>query len=353
MNKYIKPIYDFYEGIGMPSWLLPLLPFLTIIIGIYIIIAIIAVIAVRKGARKKTVSFYLMVSPWIIGFLLFTLGPMIFSLFISMTQWELVSDPVWVGLDNYKMLFTDTYFYKSLSVTFYYTIVSVPLQVVLSFIIALLMNLKLRGIYIFRTIYYLPTLVQGVAQMVLFMWIFNPNVGLINSILAIAGIDGPAWFSNSTWAMPAVIIMSLWSVGGNMIIYLAGLSDIPVSLYEAAEMDGATKLRKMWHVTLPQISPIIFFNAITSMIGAFQTFTQGFMIDGGPENSLLFYAYYLYQNAFMWFKMGYGAALAWVLFVIILIFTALVFKSSSLWVYYETEQTGGGKRRGRKKKLQA
>jgi len=351
MNGIIRSIYEFYEGTGMPAALLPLLPFLTLIAVVFIAFFLLTRFLVKKKImHTKTASFYMFVSVWVVGFLLFTVGPMIFSVYISFTKWEVVTDAQWTGLDNYKMLFKDSLFYKSLSVTFYYTIVSVPLQVILSFAIALLMNLKLRGIYIFRTIYYLPTLVQGVAQMVLFIWIFNPNVGLVNSILRLVGIEGPGWFSSPHWSMPAVIIMSLWTVGGNMIIYLAGLADIPRSLYEAADIDGASAARKVWHVTLPQISPILFFNAVTSMIGAFQTFTQGFMVEGGPDNSVLFYAYYLYQNAFMWFKMGYGSALAWVLFIIILIFTAIVFRSSALWVYYETDQGGRRKRRVRAKK---
>ncbi|MGG6311974.1 carbohydrate ABC transporter permease [Paenibacillus macerans] len=350
MNGIIETLYRFFETLGMPAALLPLLPFLTCIVLLYAVLFAVTGLLVRKKVLHiKTASFYMFVSVWVVGFLLFTLGPMIFSFYISFTHWEVVSDPEWAGLDNYRMLFKDSLFYKSLGVTFYYTLVSVPLQVVLSLLIALLMNLKLRGIYLFRTIYYLPTLVQGVAQMVLFIWIFNPNVGLINSVLHLVGIEGPAWLSSPSWSMPAIIIMSLWTVGGNMIIYLAGLSDIPQSLYEQAEIDGATALRKMWSVTLPQISPILFFNAVTSMIGAFQTFTQGFLVAGGPDNSLLFYAYYLYQNAFMWFKMGYGSALAWVLFLIILIFTALVFRSSALWVYYENE-VGGRKRRVRKQR---
>jgi multiple sugar transport system permease protein len=350
MDGIIGGLSSLYQSLGMPDFLLPLLPFLTIIAGVYAILLIAKTILVGcKIVHSKTASFYLFVSPWIIGFLLFTLGPMIFSIYISFTKWEVVSDPQWVGFGNYKQLFQDTLFYKSLAVTFYYTLVSVPLQVILSFCVALLMNLKIRGIYTFRTIFYLPTLVQGVAQMVLFIWIFNPNYGLINSFLRKIGIEGPGWFTSPSWAMPAIIIMSLWTVGGNMIIYLAGFQDIPKSLYEQAEIDGANMIRRLWHITLPQMSPIIFFNTVTGMIGAFQTFTQGFMVDGGPKNSLLFYTYYLYQNAFMWFKMGYGSALAWVLFVIILIFTALVFRSSAVWVYYETEQNGGTKRRVRKK----
>ncbi|GGA48531.1 carbohydrate ABC transporter permease [Paenibacillus physcomitrellae] len=350
MNGLIETLYRFYENMGMPAVLLPLLPFLTLIVILYaVLFAVTRFLVKKKVMRTKTASFYMFVSVWVVGFLLFTLGPMIFSLYISFTQWEVVNPPVWIGTDNYRMLFKDSIFYKSLGVTFYYTLVSVPLQVALSLLIALLMNLKLRTIYLFRTIYYMPTLVQGVAQVVLFIWIFNPNVGLINSVLRVFGIEGPGWLTSPSWAMPAIIIMSLWTVGGNMIIYLAGLTDIPQSLYEQADIDGATAWRKFWNVTLPQISPILFFNTVTSMIGAFQTFTQGFLTAGGPDNSLLFYAYYLYQNAFMWFKMGYGSALAWVLFVIILIFTALVFRSSALWVYYENE-VGGRKRRVRKQK---
>ncbi len=191
MNGIIEQIYNMFEMMGMPAALLPLLPFLSIIAVLYVIIFAVARILVKKKiVHIRSASFYLFISPWIIGFLLFTIGPMIFSFYISFTNWEVVSDPKWIGTGNYQMLFKDTMFYKSLAVTFYYTLVSVPLQVVLSLAIALLMNLKLKGIYLFRTIYYLPTLVQGVAQMVLFLWIFNPNVGLVNSILGVFGIEG-------------------------------------------------------------------------------------------------------------------------------------------------------------------
>lgn len=341
MNIAIQAVYSFYQKLGVAEWLLPLLPFLTLLAALYAIIFLAARLLIRfRVVHEKTVFFYLLISPWIIGFLLFTLGPMIYSLYISLTQWNVIDKPKFIGLGNYKAVFQDSLFYKSLSVTFYYSIVSVPLQVVLSIVISLLMNLKIRGSYLFRTIYYLPTLVQGVAQMVLFLWIFNPDVGLFNSILRVFGISGPGWFSSQYWAMPAIIIMSLWTVGGNMLIYLAGLQDIPVSLYEQASLDGANAWQRTWSITLPQLTPVIFFNLVTGIIGAFQTFTQGYMNAGGPNNSLLFYVFYLFENAFSWFKMGYGSALAWVLFVIILFFTALVFKSSPMWVYYEAEQSG-------------
>jgi multiple sugar transport system permease protein len=250
-----------------------------------------------------------------------------------------------VGFANYAAAVQDPTLYKALTVTFYYAVVGVPLQLALSFLVAVLMNHKLPGIYVFRTIYYLPSLVTGVAQIVLFIRVFNPQYGLLNTGLATVGIQGPGWLNDPNWAMPAIILMSLWTVGGNMVIYLAGLQDVPRSLYEAAALDGAGRLAQFWHVTIPQMSPIIFFNLITGTIGALQIFTQGYLTDSGPQNSLLFYVYYLYQNAFVYFHMGYGSALAWILFAIIMVLTALMFRSSALWVYYETEQFGLGQRR--------
>jgi multiple sugar transport system permease protein len=184
---------------------------------------------------------------------------------------------------------------------------------------------------------------------VLFLWVFNPSYGLLNGVLSLAGIQGPAWFADPHWALPAVIVMSLWTVGGNMVIYLAGLQDVPTELYEAAALDGAGRLRSFWNITLPQISPVIFFNVVTGLIGAMQTFTQAYVVTeagGGPSNSLLFYLLYLYRNAFEFFRMGYASALAWILLVIILLLTALVFRGSSFWVYYESARPEG-KRRGR------
>jgi multiple sugar transport system permease protein len=292
--------------------------------------------------RPKTATFYLFVSPWLLGFILFTLSPMLYSLYLSLTKWDLVSPPEWIGLGNYIRASQDPRVYKALAVTLYYAFISVPLNVLFSFLLSLVMNVRLRGIYFFRTMFYLPLLVSGVAQAVLFSRVFDPNIGILNSALGLIGLQGPLWLIDPTWALWAVILMNLWTVGGNMIIYLAGLQDVPAQLYEAAEMDGASPLQKLRYITVPQMTPILFFNLVTGMIGAMQIFTPGYIYDrGGPADSLLFFVFYLFLNAFSFFQMGYGAALAWILFIIILILTLLVFRSSRLWVYYETEQLGG------------
>lgn len=307
-------------------------------------------LAVKRGRiSRSTAAFWLFVSPWIAGFAIFTAGPMIYSLVLSLFDWDLLTDPAFVGVDNYTEAAADPLLLKAIQVTLTYAVISVPLQTALSLAVAMLMNMKVRGIYFFRTVWYLPSLVTGVAQVVLFMWVFNPNYGLLNGALRVLGIEGPAWFADAFWALPAVIIMSLWTVGGNMVIYLAGLQDVPSELYEAAALDGAGRMRKFWSITLPQISPVVFFNVVTGLIGAMQTFTQGYVVTqagGGPSNSLLFYVLYLYRNAFEFFQMGYASALAWILLVMILLLTALVFRGSSFWVYYESNRPEG-KRRAR------
>lgn len=344
--NWIGSINQFFQSLGISKQASSIWSFLSIVAVFYVIIfAILQILYRKKKIDAATRSFYLFVSPWIFGFLMFTFGPMIYSFTMSFFDWELVTDPVFAGFKNYSKLVTDKYVAKSLSVTFRYTFIAVPLQVILAFMLAFLLNTKIRAINLFRTIFYLPNLVQGVPQMVLFMWVFNPNIGLLNSVLKVVGIEGPGWFTDPAWSLPAVILMSLWTVGGSMIIYLAGFQDISKSLYEQASIDGATAVRQFFYVTIPQMTPIIFFNMITAMIGAFQTFTQGYMVSGGVKDSVLFYAYYLYENAFMWFKMGYGCALAWVLFIIIMIFTALVFRSSDMWVYYETEMMPAKKKK--------
>lgn len=349
--EWIGKINQFYQSLGMNKGFASIITFLSIVAAFYVVMfGILKVLSKKKKIDSATKNFYLFVSPWLFGFLVFTLGPMLYSLTMSFFDWELVNDPVFAGGKNYAKLVSDKHVAKALSVTFKYTFIAVPLQVVLAFMLAFLLNTKLKGINVFRTIFYLPNLIQGVPQMVLFLWVFNPNIGLLNSVLKVFGIQGPGWFSDPNWSLPAVIIMSLWTVGGNMIIYLAGFQDISKSLYEQASIDGATEVKKFLNITVPQMTPIIFFNMITAMIGAFQTFTQGYMVAGGIKDSVLFYAYYLYQNAFMWFKMGYGCALAWVLFIIIMIFTMLVFRSSDMWVYYETEMASSKKPKKKKQK---
>ncbi|MHB0878883.1 MAG: carbohydrate ABC transporter permease [Anaerolineae bacterium] len=292
--------------------------------------------------RPKTmdaVSFYTYVSPWIVGFLVFTLGPMVVSVYFSLTDWDMLSPAEFVGLGNFIQLLTrDRIFYKSAVTTAYYTFGSVPLGMVVGLLIAMLMNSKVRGITVFRTIYYLPSLVSGVAVALLWRWVFNPQMGVINGLLWQIGIKGPGWVFSEDWVIPSFIIMSLWGVGGSMIIYLASLQGVPSELYEAANIDGAGSGRRFLAITLPMISPVLFFNLIMGMIGSFQVFTQSFvMTEGGPNNASLFLVLYLYRNAFQYFKMGYASALAWVLFAIIMVFTLLVFRSSSVWVYYESE----------------
>ena len=287
--------------------------------------------------RREEVGFYLFISPWLIGFLAFTLGPMVASFVISFMKYDVLTPPSFIGLQNYAIMFTtDPLFWQALRVTTIYTAGAVPLGMVAALFVAILMNQPIRGIYVFRTIYYLPSIITGVPAALLWMWILNPTVGVLNYLLSFVGIKGPAWLFDERWVLPALIMMSLWGIGGSMIIYLASLQSVPQHLYEAAEIDGAGVWARFWHVTIPMISPVIFFNLVMSIIGSFQVFTSAFvMTQGGPANASLFYVLYLYRNAFSYFKMGYASALAWVLFGIILILSLLVIKSSPAWVYYE------------------
>ncbi len=290
-------------------------------------------------ARKEARTAYLLISPWIIGFLVFTLGPMVASLIFSVTDYSIVKSPSFVGLANFiEMLTGDYRFWHSLRVTLKYAIFAIPIGLVLGLLLALLLNAKVPGITLWRTLYYTPSVVSGVAVAILWAYLFNPQYGLINWLLGMVGIDGPGWLNSPDWALWALIIMSLWGVGGGMIIYLAGLQGIPTALYEAAEVDGANKVRQFFAITLPLITPVLFYNLVIGIISTFQIFTSVYvMTAGGPVESTLFYNLYLYNNAFRYQRMGYASALAWVLFLIVLILTLLVFRSSSMWVYYEGE----------------
>lgn len=293
----------------------------------------------KRGAmeREEEVGFYLFISPWLVGFLIFTLGPMIASFIISFMRYDVLSPPAFIGIENYRIMFTtDELFWQALKVTFLYTIGSVPLGMAAALAVAILMNQPIRGIYVFRTIYYLPSLITGVPAALLWMWVFNPTVGILNYGLSLIGIKGPLWLYSEVWVIPSLIIMSLWGIGGSMIIYLASLQSVPQHLHEAAEIDGAGVLARFRHVTIPMISPVVFFNLVMSIIGSFQVFTSAYvMTRGGPANASLFYVLHLYRNAFSYFKMGYASALAWVLFAIIMFFSLLVVRSSPVWVYYE------------------
>jgi len=278
----------------------------------------------------------LFVSPWLIGFLAFTLYPFLASIYYSFTDYSVLTLPEFVGFSNYKTLFTDDpLFWKSLGNTFYFAAISIPLQFIVALGLAMLLNQKVKGLAIWRTIFYLPSIVPVVAASIVWLWLLNPQYGIINGLLYLIGIDGPGWITDPKWSKPSLIIMSLWGVGGSMIIYLAALQDVPAQLYEAAELDGAGSYHKFINITLPTISPVIFFQVIMGIIGALQYFTQAYvMTGGGPADSTLFYSLYLYNNAFKYFKMGYASAMAWILFIIILVLTLVLFRSSRGWVYY-------------------
>ncbi|HZU87255.1 MAG TPA: sugar ABC transporter permease [Anaerolineaceae bacterium] len=293
-----------------------------------------------KGLRRSETKWaYLLISPWIIGFVIFTLGPMIASLVLSFTKYDIVQSPTFVGFDNYiKLISGDPKFWHSLSVTVVYALVAVPLNLVFGFALAYLLNLKIPGLAFWRTVFYMPSVTAGVATALMWGAIFNPRYGALNWFLGLLGIDGPGWFASPYWALPALILISLWGVGGGMIIYLSGLQSIPTALYEAAQIDGANGWKQLRHITLPLMSPVIFYNLVIGIIGTFQYFTEAYVLTrGGPAEATMFYNLYLYNNAFSYRDMGYASALAWVLFLIVLVLTALVFKSSAAWVYYEGE----------------
>lgn len=291
---------------------------------------------VSPEARREALTFYFCITPWVIGFILFTAGPMIASAWFSFTKWNFISTPRFNGLANYVYALKDPLFTKSLVNTAYYSFGSVPLELIFGLLVALVMNNNLKGINIFRSIYYLPAVMSGVAVVLLWRWVFDPKFGMLNQVLKLFGIKGPTWIYSPQWVIPAFIIMTLWGVGGYMILYLAGLQGVPTEMYEAASIDGAGRMRRLWSITLPMISPVIFFNLVMGIIGSFQVFTSSFiMTNGGPNNASLFYVLYLYRQAFQYFNAGYGSALAWILFIIIMLLTALVFRGSALWVYYE------------------
>ncbi len=293
----------------------------------------------RRNRRQlqETIAFYLFASPWLIGLLVFTLGPMIASFLLSFADYPLIVPPKWIGLENYIEMFTDDKLvWQSLKVTFLYSLGAIPLFLTTSFLIAMLLNQQIRGITIFRTIYYLPSVISGVPVALLWLWMLNPEFGLVNNMLKEIGIKGPQWFFSTTWVIPSFILMNLWGLGVTMVIFLAGLQGIPAHLYEAAEIDGAGAWSKFRNVTLPMMSPIILFNGVIGIIDSFQIFTPAFVItNGGPANASLFYGLYLYNNAFKFFNMGYAAALAWLMFLIILIITGFVFRLTGSWIYYE------------------
>ena len=293
--------------------------------------------------QREEIMAYILISPWIIGFLWFTLGPMLTSLGLSFTETDLFTSE-FVGFANYeRLLSTDvtlSLFWKSLYNTAYYVFLSIPLTMIVGFVIALLLNQNIRGQSVYRILYYLPSVIPGIASALLWLWLFNPEFGIINWLLSLVGIAGPRWLYDPKTAKLALVIMSLWGAGGNMLVFLAGLQGIPTQLYEAATIDGANAWRRFVHITLPMISPTLFFVLVTNIIQSFQIFTTVYVVSdgqGGPANSTMMYVLWLYLLAFRQFRMGFASALAWVFFIVIMLFTVLIFRSSSAWVYYETE----------------
>ena len=296
--------------------------------------------ALRSLHRKEALSFYIAIAPWLMGFLLFTAGPMLISLLASFTDWDLLTDPQWVGLANYRDLATDPLFIQSIKVTLAYTAAYVPLDLAGGLLLALLVRPRFKGIGIFRTVFYLPTVFSGVAFVVVWLWMLNPNGGLINLALSWFGIKGPRWLLDPKYSLWALVMMSFWGWGRSMALYLGGMQSIPGEIYEAAAMDGAGSFRQFFAITLPLLSPTIFFNLVLSVIATFQSFTSAFVAtNGGPLDSTLFLVLYIYRQAFEFFHMGYAAALAWVLFLIVLILTFLLLRSQKFWVFYLGERS--------------
>lgn len=293
--------------------------------------------------RKESMYGYIFVLPWIIGFLAFTAGPLVFSFVASFTNYNITSQMDFVGAENYQGLFTeDSLFWTSLWNTLYFVIFSVPLTTMGAIFLSALLNQDIPGMRFFRTLYYLPAVLSGVGVYMLWMQLLDPGTGMVNLVLGWVGIDGPNWLFDPDWTKPSIIFMKLWSVGGSMLLYLASMQGVSKSLYEAAEIDGANTWKKFFHITIPMITPVIFFDVVTSLIGGFQIFQEAYVMsnngEGGPANSLLFYNLYMWKQAFTNFNMGYAMAMSWILFVIVFIMTIFNLKLAPRWVHYEGEE---------------
>ena len=290
--------------------------------------------------RGERLAGWLFASPWPLGFILFTAAPMLGSLGLTFFRWNLISPPTFVGVHNYSRLLHDGMVAHSLLVTTLYAVLSVPTQLIVALFLATLLHQRIRAKSFFRTVLYIPVVISGVAVALLWEWIFAPQVGLLNTILSWLGISGPAWLGNPSTALIALAIMSLWGCGGSVVLFLAGLQGVPSDLLDAAKVDGATPFRSFKYITMPLLSPLVLYVFVTQLIGALQTFTQPYvMTQGGPDNATMFYMLYLYQSAFQSFRIGYASALAWLLFIYILLLTALVFRGSAAWIYYEAAFT--------------
>jgi multiple sugar transport system permease protein len=302
----------------------------------------------RRGGvwRRQAIDGYLFAAPAILGLLIFTAYPVIYTFYLSFTDYNIIKSPKWIGFANYReMIFEDHLFHESLIRTLYFSALSIPLTLGVSLIVAILLNQRIWGIAFFRTIWYLPALVPAAAAAALWRWLLNSDFGLINNYLLDLGLPAPAWLSQPKFTIPSLAMISLWTgLGSTMLIFLAGLQGVPTHLYEAAEIDGASWWNRLWDITIPMMSPVIFFNLILGIIGSFQAFTVVYLLytptgrgSAGPSDSGLLYLVYLYRNAFQYFRVGYAAALSWVLFLIIMGLTFIMFRTQNRWVYYETE----------------
>ncbi|SDF26902.1 multiple sugar transport system permease protein [Fontibacillus panacisegetis] len=297
----------------------------------------------RRKRRRENVAGLFFISPWLIGFLLLMFFPLMFSLVISFSEWNMVGSPKFIGFDNYVQMFTgDPFYFKSMIVTFKYVFIMVPLQVIFAILIAVLLNRATYGIRFFRAIFYLPSLIQGVTLALIFSWMLNDDFGPVNYMLELVGLPRVHWLTDPNVALYALIFIALWGVGSPMVLYLSALRSVSSEYYEAADIDGAGPLRKFLNITIPLITPTILFNILTSLISAFQTIVLAFVLTGGgPANSTYFYSLHVYRNAFTHFKMGYASAMAWAMFILIVVLTGLILKSSKYWVHYEAD--GGGR----------
>ena len=292
-----------------------------------------------KNTWKKEIPFYIFAAPWIIGMIIFFVYPAVMSFYYSLTDYNIVSQPIFAGLKNYVTLFTkDQIFMKSIVNTLYMVAFSLPLQLVMQLMLAMMLNWNVKGIGIYRTLYYIPVLVPPVSISLLFTMVYDDNYGILNAILRLCGLPAQQWLTSEQLSKPSIIIMGLWVAGSGMLFYLSSLKNVPYSLYESASIDGASAWTKMWKITLPIISPTIFFQLVMGVISTFQLFTESYVLTkGGPNYSSYFMMYYMYRAAFKEGKMGRASAMAWILFVIILVFTVVILKTSKKWVYYEED----------------
>jgi len=299
----------------------------------------------RRGLRtyENKVKFvgFLFALPWIFGLLAFNAFPLLMSAYYSFTDYSVLESGSWVGLENYRVLFEDPIFWKSIYNTLYYTMIFVPLSIALGVALALLLNMKIRGLGIYRTVFFIPSLVPLIASVIIWMWLLNPQFGVVNFVLDQFGIPGPAWIGDERWSKLSLVLIGLWGIGQAIVIYLAGLQDIPQDYYDAADVDGARPFQRLRHITLPLLTPVIFFNLVMGTIGALQNFILPQVLTNGqgtPNNSMMFYVMYLYRNGFGYLKMGYASAMAWILFLLVVALTALIFATQKRWVYYQGKE---------------